>query len=336
MKQHFQIILLGFAISLVISCWTVNAAPPIPEPSEVEYKGYSDAPLDPEGRKYHRFLHFRAPKDAAYNTRMKATANVDNTPEKETIVLMVAEAGEEWREWCQAFLLIAGAETGADGLPKKKELFKLFDAGVYNFDVPGKNIAVRNPPFVFRKPLSGESWRFKSVSFTLVDLTGDGILDIWVEHEYGMAVISFQSGAFKEVCSSYAFSGEESAEYVDLDKDGIYEIKIPHSIYMVDMPWVRYVEWMSLYEWDGTTYRLNNERFYAENDEFLIQLLRQYNLALIRYGRYTPYSFYVGLVFYYRGNAPMAKTHLQWVVEHAEKQAYIHAAESLLKKLRPH
>ena len=68
---------------------------------------------------------------------MKAIANIDNTPEKETIVLMVAEGGgDEWGQWCQAFLLIAEAETETGGLPKEKELFKLFDAGVYNFDVP--------------------------------------------------------------------------------------------------------------------------------------------------------------------------------------------------------
>ena len=63
------------------------------------------------------------------------------------------------------------------------------------------------------------------------------------------------------------------------------------------------------------TYVLNNERFYADNDEFLIALLDQYNDLLIRYGRYEPYSFYLGLVFYYRGNAAMARRHLQWVVE---------------------
>ena len=129
---------------------------------------------------------------------------------------------------------------------------------------------------------------------------------------------------------------------MDLDNDGIYEIKIPYTMYMVDLPGVRYVPWMSLYEWDGNAYVLNNERFYAENDEFLIALLRQYNDLLIRWGRYEPYSFYLGLIYYYRGNAAMARRHLQWVVKHAEKrkyiqnvkaQDYIQATEFLLKKL---
>ena len=336
MTKHTYSLLLGLSILLILGCWTVNADPPTPKNSDVKYKRYADHPIDPEGRKYHRFLQFPAPEGASYDTQMKATANIDDTPEKETIVLMVAEGGgDEWGQWCQAFLLIAEDETETGELPKKKELFKLFDAGVHNFDVPGKTIEVRNPPFVFRGPWSGESWAFKWVGFELVDLTGDGILDIWVEHTDGVAVISFQNGEFKEVCSGYAYSREHSPEYVDLDNDGTYEIKIPRSIFMIDNPPIRYVQWMSLYEWDGTAYVLNNERFYAENDEFLIRLLRQYNAALILYGRYEPYSFYIGLVFYYRGNTAMAQRYLQSVVKHAEKQDYIQAAESLLKKLSP-
>lgn len=335
MTKHIHSLLVGLSILLIFGCWTVNADPPTSKVSDVEYKSYADHPIDPEGRKYHRFLQFSAPQGASYDTRQKATANIDDTPEKETIVLMVARAGEEWSDWCQAFLLIAEDETEEVGLPKKKALFKLFDAGVYDFDVPGKTIEVRNPPFVFDGLWRGGSWRFRRVSFKLVDLTGDGILDIWVDHAYGVAVISFQNGEFKEICSGYAYSREHSSEYVDLDKDGIYEIKIPRSIFMIDFPGLRYVHWMSLYEWDGTAYVLNNERVYAENDEFLIQLLRQYNYALVRYGRYEPYSFYIGLVFYYRGNTAMARRYLQWVVKHAEKQAYIQAAESLLKKLPP-
>ena len=311
------------------------------ETPDVAYFYYRDAPLEPEGRKYHRFLQFPAPKDAPYGTRMKAIANIDNTPEKETIVLMVAEGGgDEWGQWCQAFLLIAETETEADKLPKKKELFKLFDAGVYNFDVPGKNIAIRNPPFVFKTLWGGEAWGFQGVSFDLVDLTGDGILDVWVDHAYGIAAISFQNGEFREVCSAYTSTRRKTPmEYVDLDNDGIYEIKIPDRISIDRMPGAAYLPWTSLYEWDGNTYILNNERFYAENDEFLVDLLDYYNHLLFQFGRYIPqcevYSFYIGLAFYYRGNVSMARAYLQWVVEHAEKQDYVHAAEDILKKLPP-
>ena len=335
MNKHLQTILLGLSISLILSSFPVNADTQKPKNPDVAYKSYADHPIDPEGRKYHRFLQFPAPPDASYDTRKKAVANIDDTPEKETIVLMVAEAGGEWGDWCQAFLLIAEAETEEAGLPKKKALFKLFDAGTYDFDVPGKTIEVRNPPFVFDGLRSGESWPFKGVSFELVDLTGDGILDVWLDHSEGVAVISFQNGEFKEVCSGYAYSREHSPEYVDLDNDGTYEIKIPRSIFMIDNPSIRYVQWMSLYEWDGTTYVLNNERIYAENDDFIIGLLKKYNYALMLYGRYAPYNFYIGLVFYYRGNAVMARKHLQWVVKHAENNDYIQAAESLLKKLPP-
>lgn len=301
------------------------------ETAEIETYSY-DVRFEPEGQKYHRFLAAPAPEGTSYCTRMTVIANIDDTPEKETMVLMVAQSAEEWRSWVQAFLLIAEDEAG---VLKRKELFKLFDAGTHHFDVPGKNIEVRNPPFVFREPWNGESWAFPGVGFDLVDLTGDGILDIWLEHARGVAVISFQNGEFKEICSGYAYSREHSPEYIDLDNDGTYEIKIPRSIFMIDNPPIRYVQWMSLYEWDGTTYILNNERVYAENDEFLIRLLRQYNAALILYGRYEPYSFYIGLVFYYRGNTAMARRHLQSVVKHAEKQDYIQAAELLLKKLPP-
>ena len=334
--KRIHSILLGLAISL-ISCWAVNAAdPPTSETSDAEYKAYTDFPIDPEGLKYHRFLRFPAPKGASYSTRGKAIANIDNTPEKETIVLMVAEAGEEWRDWCQAFLLIAEAETEAGQLPRKKELFKLFDAGTHVFDVPGKTIDVQSAPFVLRGwSKRGSSWPFKGVSFELIDLTGDGILDIWLDHSQGVAVISFQDGEFKEVCSALTSVKAELPEYIDLDKDGIYEILIPDKISIDGVPTAAYLGWVSLYEWDGNTYVLNNERFYAENDEFLVDLLDYYNHLLFRFGRYIPqcevYSFYIGLVFYYRGNIPMAHKYLQWVVKHAEKQRYINAAEELLK-----
>ena len=251
---HIQNILLGLAILLIFSCLAANADPLTPETSDVEYKTYPDLPTDPEGPTYHRFLQFPAPKGVSYNTRGKATANIDDTPEKETIVLMVAEAGEEWREWCQAFLLITEAETETGGLPKKKDLFKLFDAATYDFDVPGKNVVLRNLPFVFRELWSGESWRFKGVSFDLVDLTGDGVLDIWIDHAYGVAVISFQDGEFKEVFSCYVYYREQAPEYVDVDNDGSYEIKFQSSIFtMVDHPGAA-LSWNGLdfYEWDGS------------------------------------------------------------------------------------
>ena len=306
---------------------------------DVEYIGY-DWPCVFDGQKYHRFLGNPQPENFsfAYSTRLKAIANIDDTPEKETIVLMVAQTSEDeadWGEWSQALLLIAEADTETDALSKKKDLFKLFAARTYPWDVPAKTIEFQRSPPVFRGPLRGGGhWGFQYASFDLVDLTGDGILDIWVEQAEGVAVISFQDGEFKEVCSGYSSPRrEDPIEYIDLDNDGIYEIKIPDRIGIDGVPGAAYPEWVSLYEWDGNTYILNNERFYAENDKFFIDLLNLYNHVLIQYGRFDEYSFCIGLVFYYRGNAPMARKYLQWIANHAEKQHYVHTAEELLKKL---
>ena len=319
----------------VFSNYTVTKEK-LAETSDVEYH-YYDAPIEPQGRLYHRFLSAPAPEGLYYDTRMIATANVDDTPEKETIALMIAETGRNGPhgEWVQAFLLIA--ENEADIL-KKKDLFKLFDTGTHNLDVPARvSIDAQRTPFVFREwTRTGSSWSFGWVRFKLVDLTGDGILDIWVEHANGVAVISFQNGEFKEVCSGYSSTRRKSpVEYIDIDNDGIYEIKIPDRIAISGVAGAEYPEWLNFYEWDGNTYVLNNERFYADNDEFLIRLLNTYNHVLIRYGRFDEYSFYIGLVFYYRGNAATAYKYLHWVVEHAENDGYIQSAKSLLKKLPP-
>ena len=339
MKKHIQNTRLAIAISLILSCGIVSADTQTPETPDVEYYSYDpyDFPTDPEGEKYHQFLATPPPDTLSYTTRMKAIANIDDTPEKETIVLMVTQPkGEliEWGQWNQAFLLIA--ENEADGLPKKKDLFKLFASRTYPWDVPAKTIEVQSATFVFREFYGSGPWDFQGVSFELVDLTGDGILDIWAEHAYGIAVISFQKGEFKAVCSAYSSTRrKDPMEYVDLDNDGIYEIKIPDRI-AIDADMASRPEWVSLYEWDGTTYVLNNRKFYAENDEFLIRILDRYNVVLDHFGRYEEYSFYIGLVYYYRDNVPMARKYLQWVVKHGKKQDYIQAAESFLKKLPTH
>ena len=327
MKQHLQTTFLGLSILLILSCLAVSADTATRKTSEVEYHRY-DVPSDPEGQRYHRFFSRPAPEGLFYDTRQKVIANIDDTPEKETLVSIVADSGHDAfaGNWVQAFLLILD-ETEV-GVPKKKTFFK-FLVATPDLDIPARAVEFQKPLFVF----TPGSYKGHGAPFRLVDLTGDGILDVWFNLREAIAVISFQNGEFKVVFSRYTHSRYQPDEYVDLDKDGIYEIKIPYSIYMVDLPGVRYLQWISLYEWDGNTYVLNNERFYADNDEFLIALLNQYNDLLIRYGRYEPYSFYLGLVFYYRGNAAMARRHLQWVVEHAKKRDYIQAAEFLLKKL---
>ena len=95
-------------------------------------------------------------------------------------------------------------------------------------------------------------------------------------------------------------------------------------------------EWVSLYEWDGTTYILNNKRFYANNDEFLTRALSNYNGWPQGYGKSEEQTFYIGLIYYYQDNAPMAREFLQWVLKNGKKQDYRKAAEDFLKKLPPH
>ena len=333
MEQYLQTTLFGLTISFLLWGPAVSAAPPTPE--TVKYHRYNDR-RDPEGKKYHSFLAAAAPERLFYNTRKTAIGNIDDTPEKETIVLMTADTGVDapQGEWVQAFLLITKDE--ADGFPKKKELFKLFDAGTHAFDVPGKTIELQSAPFVFWKVRKDQPWFYYGVSFEVVDLTGDGILDIWVECAYGVAVISFQEGEFVEVCSAYSSPRrEDPIEYIDIDKDGIYEIKIPDSIHIKGAPGAAALEWMSFYEWDGTTYVLNNKRFYAENDEFLIRLLEQYIFWQPFSRNEEIYHFYIGLVYYYRGSISMARELLQRVARNAENNDYRKTAEELLKKLPP-
>ena len=319
----------------VFSNYTVTREK-LTETAEIERYSY-DVSVEPAGEKYHRFLGNPLPQGASYFTRSKTIANIDDTPEKEMIVLMVKNSADEWRAWSEAFLLIAEPETERDEFPKTKALFGLFGGSSHDLNVPVKTIEVQSGPFVFRGPLGGGGpWAFKYVFFDLVDLTGDGILDIWVEHAQGLAVISFQGGEFKEVCSAYSsHHSEDPIEYVDIDNDGICEIKIPDKIFNDSGPTASGLEWMSFYEWDGNTYRLNNKRFYTENDEFLTRLLDQYE-TWSRYSRNEVYYFYIGLVYYYQDNTPMAREFLQRVIKNGKKQHYIQAAEELLKKLPPH
>ena len=338
MKKTLQTTLLGLAVSLMLSCFTANADTAKTTTPEVKYQRHASR----EGKRYHRLLLSPAPEELTYRTQLTATANVDDTPEKETVVLILVYMKTIPRDynwigdkWLQTFLIIAETDPQRKVL-KRKDAFKFFDAGAPALDVPpAKPIALQNPPFVFTEPPE-DAFKAHDVSFKLVDLTGDGTLDIWIESIYGVAAISFQNGEFKEIFNSYTVAGPlPDAEYVDLDNDGIYEIKIPYSIQIQEFPGAPYLPWMSLYEWDGTTYILNNERFYADNNDYLIQLLGQYNYLLLRHGRIMEWSeihrFYLGLVYYYRGSK--SPSDLEWILKHAKNEDYIQAAKSLMEKL---
>ena len=335
MKPYLQTTLIRLVISLLLWGSAVNAAPPTSRTSGVKYYRY-DVPSDPEGQKYHRFLPGPAPEDVFYDTRLKASANINDTPEKETIVSILVDrnSGAFAGNWAHAFLLIA--ET--DALLKKKVLFRLYASDTHELEVPGEvSIKLQSPRFTFRDRPNEAVWKPHGVPFKLVDLTGDGTLDIWVKFGYAVAVISFQKGEFKEVLSSYSV-GMHQPEYVDLDNNGIYEIKIPNNIFIKGVPRAAYPEWVSLYEWDGTTYVLNNQKFYKNNNEIYKKLLTGYHhLKNVPYGQTVEvmeaYEFYLGLAHYYRGTPAMAKGYLQRVVQKAENKDYIKAAKAILKKL---
>ena len=337
MKRPLQNTLVGFVISLILSPLVVSAELPKTATSEVKYYHYYYE--DPIG--YHRLLPSLATEERRYHTRLVAEANINDTPEKEKVVLIVVDTKQHtpYGEWLQAFLLITDSDINN---PKKKDLLKLFDSDSYDLEVPAaKSIELHEPPFVFKERLNDAPWKPHGVSFRLIDLTGDGILDVWVKFGYAVVVISFQDGEFREIFSAYTVPGSlPDPAYVDLDNDGTYEIKIPYSIRIEGIPGAPYLPWVSLYEWDGNTYVLNNERFYAENNEFLIRLLSEYNYQMLRRGSFTRqreiYSFYLGLVFHYRGNAAMAGRYLKSVTNLGTQDDYIQAAESLLKKLPPH
>ena len=329
MKKHTQNTRLGLAILLILTAFAVNSDTAKTMTSQVKYNYYYTLG---DLAAYRSFLPPLTSKELHYQIRMVAEANINDTPEKEKVVLIVADTKRNTAddEWVQAFLLIIDSDRNR---PKKKDLFKLFDADTDDLEVPTKTVELQSAPFVFREAIRIGPWQF-GIAFSLVDLTGDGVLDVWVESAYGVVVISFQNGEFVEVCSAYTSSRRKGPiEYIDIDKDSIYEIKVPDRI-SIDGPTAAYLEWMSFYEWDGNTYVLNNKRFYAENDAFLTRLLNQYN-AWSRYSRNEVYHFYIGLVYSYRDNAPMAREYLQWVVEHGKKQDYRKAAESILKKLPP-
>ena len=255
-------------------------------------------------------------------------------------------------KWVQAFLLIAD-ETEASAL-KKKAFFKLFDSGTHALEVPSaKSIEPQSPAFVFTDP-SKDDLKSRDAAFRLVDLTGDGTLDVWVEFGHAIAVISFQKGEFRVVFSSSRYHGDLAKAYVDLDNDGIYEIKISHSVYLRS-PKTERLTWINLYEWDGIAYVLNNAKFYTRDHDILIQLMIRYNawlrreretskwtpqrIELVKSGKLAFYAetceFYIGLAYHYGGEAKWAQVYLQHVTKQGRNEHYIQAAEAILKKLPP-
>ena len=98
-----------------------------------------------ELERYHRLLPSPAPEGLSYHGRMIASANIDDTPQKENIVLIVVDTEPrtfsgnppDFSNWSQAFLLITDTQSYWD--PKKKALFKLYDSQHTSVGGPRKN-----------------------------------------------------------------------------------------------------------------------------------------------------------------------------------------------------
>ena len=209
MKKHSQIVFLSLSILLILTAFAVNADTAKTTTSKAHYGYYYHRDSSDYLKKFQGFLPDPAPEERYYHTWMTAYANVDDTPEKEDVVLIGVDTKPHtpFGKWHQAFLLIThtkGAQI------EKKELFKLYDTGAHPLNVPAaKTIELHNPPFSFSQPTD--------VAFKLADVTGDGILDVWVESAYGVALISFQNGEFKEVYSRYTVSREKLVETPDVE-----------------------------------------------------------------------------------------------------------------------
>ena len=183
----------------------------------------------------------------------------------------------------------------------------------------------------------------------MVDLNKDGILDVFVElwfsggsyAPYYIAVVSFQNGELKQIFNKFAGVGgypSELPEYIDIDQDGIYEIKIPNEVFIEGIEDSASPTWIDLYEWDGKEYRLNNQKFYSRDSSVLINFLELYLSQFIywpqRRDRYfEDYEFYLGLMNYYRGDFNRAKEYLNRIVEKAKNRNYIREAQTILKQL---
>ena len=95
MKQLFQTTSLGLAILLILSTLaSANAETAKTTTSQVNYGYYYPFNYP---KKYHRFLPSPAPEGLHYHARMTARANIDDTPRKESIAIIVVDTKPQGR-----------------------------------------------------------------------------------------------------------------------------------------------------------------------------------------------------------------------------------------------
>jgi hypothetical protein len=301
------------------------------EPGGAEYKGILP-PLE-EGKWYW--------------IRYKGIGNIDNTNDLEEVVLVtVQDTSATDYEYEKAFILVCKRENNT---LKIKYIVQIYDKA--------ETKAHQYPPFVFgnRPNFDPNNGRFE-----LVDLNNDGILDVFVQLWYSggsyapyyVVITSFVDGCFERIFSIRAGLGDFEIKYADIDRDGIYEIEIPNEI-TVGFEHATDPTWISLYEWNGKEYVLNNKKFYSRDNDVLIQFLQFYCNRLQWYADqilfwglktemyFEDYEFYLGLIYYYKEKPYLARNFLERIVEKAKKEDYIREAKIMkqavftqLKKLQ--
>ena len=148
MEQHLQTTLFGFVISLILStAFVANADTPQTTTSQVNY-GYNYH-SDDDLTKYYRFLASPAPEGLHYHARLIARANIDNTPEKETIILMVgqtSQGGADWGNGTKHFSLSLRRTPKQTRFPRKKSYSNFLLRGLTLGIPPPKPLNFKDHP----------------------------------------------------------------------------------------------------------------------------------------------------------------------------------------------
>jgi len=340
--------LIKNGVILVIFClvfsWQIRAESPQEIISSVKYQRYGEQ----EGKEYQQFLPpLPLHEGQWYWTRMTGIGNVDNNPDIEEIALITSQKSGEHREpfqYWQAFLIVCVRHEKS---LEKKYLLEIFNNTEKEFSTDKPY-----PHIIFKKH---RDWEFfpSDGSFQLIDLNHDGILDIFIQLWYTggsyspfcAEVVSFQSGELKRLFTSFAGAKDYSPQVLDIDTDGLYEIQIPDEI-TVGFEHASDPTWISLYEWNGKEYILNNKKFYSRDNDILIQFLQFYSYRLrwhadmVFYWKsetemyFEDYEFYLGLIYYYKEKPHRAKDFFDRIVERAKNENYIREARIILRQLQ--
>jgi len=329
-KRFLSIVILSILVFLVHFQARSSGAeePQQNPPAGILYERYDE----PEGVEYSRLLP-PLPEGMWYWTRYKGTGNVDATDDVEEVVLVtVQDNGATDYEYEKAFILVCKIENH---MPELKYSLPIYDRT--------ETDAYQCPPSVFRK---GRGHAPNHGEFELVDLNKDGVLDVFIKLWYSggsyapfyVSIASFINERFDRIFTVSAGPGDEfEVKYVDIDRDGVYEIQIPNEIFIKGIEHSASPAWVSLYAWNDKDYVSYDAKFYSTDTSVLISFLERYVRQLRRRSdRYfEDYEFYLGLIYYYRGDLDLYKSHsyLSRIVKKAKNENYLKEARVILKRL---